>query len=187
MKRLRQLIFRYGTSAALLLMCAALSFLTLGDQHPTGEAAAQQLARRLRREFPSGAAGSGRHANERRRRPLCCSIASDAGGGRHDRHRGQWRTQRRTGSAGGSGARAAEVGRHRGHGHFRKLADVQRPGHRFPRVCWRPDLPSAALHLAHVSADGQSAKRRQPDRGDRDHRRGDDLCDHRRWHRFVGG
>ena len=54
MKRLRQLIFRYGTSAALLVMCAALSFLTLGDQHPTGETAARQLARRLRREYSSG-------------------------------------------------------------------------------------------------------------------------------------
>ena len=54
MKRVRQLVFRYGTAAALLLMCGALSFLTLGDQHPTGEAAARQMGRRLQADYSAG-------------------------------------------------------------------------------------------------------------------------------------
>jgi ribose transport system permease protein len=54
MKRLRQLALRYGTSMALLLMCAALSLLTLRDQYPTGADAARQLARRLQDELVAG-------------------------------------------------------------------------------------------------------------------------------------
>jgi ribose transport system permease protein len=54
MKRPQLWILRYGTSLALLVMCGALSVLTLSDQTPTGQAAADLLAKTLLAQYPEG-------------------------------------------------------------------------------------------------------------------------------------
>ncbi len=44
MNTLRRLLFEYGMVLVLLLLCAFFSVVTLSEQHPTGDAAARQLA-----------------------------------------------------------------------------------------------------------------------------------------------
>ncbi len=53
--RIPDILFRFGTLLALLLMCLLLSLLTLSKQYPSGEAAARQVAKRLRSELSPSA------------------------------------------------------------------------------------------------------------------------------------